>query len=98
MPPQGVVIVGRAREQQVRREKLAEAVVGNGSVLLLSGEEGIGKTALAGWLTQEAAAKRRWGASVFPTTSQQSLAVRWLGRRFRNPQLGWSYVNRRRVG
>ena len=55
------VIVGRERERAVLREELAAAVNGDGRFVLLTGEAGIGKTALAYDLAGEAQA---WGVVV----------------------------------
>ena len=49
--------VGRHREVEVLRAKLAEALAGNGSLALLSGEPGIGKTRLAEELAAAAGAE-----------------------------------------
>ena len=43
----GVVLVGRTLEQILLREELAAACKGSGRLVLLGGEAGIGKTALA---------------------------------------------------
>src|SRR5262245_58488489 len=50
-------LVGRAREQVVLRECLDAALAGQGSLVLIGGEAGIGKTALAEWLLAEAATR-----------------------------------------
>ena len=47
-------LVGRSRELLVLRAQLAEALAGNGSVVLLGGEAGIGKSRLADTLGREA--------------------------------------------
>ena len=47
--------VGRDRELSVLRTHLATAIAGYGSLVLIGGEAGIGKTALAEMLCQEAA-------------------------------------------
>lgn len=54
-------IVGREREQVVLREDLAAVLAGRGRFVLLSGEAGIGKTALAHDLAEQA---ERLGAAV----------------------------------
>ena len=56
--PAGVpapLLVGRARERALLRERLAAACAGQGSLVLIGGEAGIGKTALAEALEQAAA-------------------------------------------
>ncbi len=50
----GVILVGRAREQALLREELAEAMAGRGRLVLLGGEAGIGKTSLARDLARDA--------------------------------------------
>ena len=47
-------LVGRERELAALREHLAAALVGRGSLMLIGGEAGLGKTALAEWLLAEA--------------------------------------------
>jgi DNA-binding CsgD family transcriptional regulator len=53
--PAGPVLVGRDREQAALRNALAAALSGHGSLVLIGGEAGIGKTALAEALLTEAA-------------------------------------------
>src|SRR6188472_4422109 len=55
------LLVGRDREQAALREALAAALAGRGSLVLIGGEAGIGKTTLAEWLLAEATG---WGAGV----------------------------------
>jgi DNA-binding CsgD family transcriptional regulator len=55
------LVVGRAREQVFLREELAAAIGGNGRLILLGGEAGIGKTTLANDIAREATAR---GATV----------------------------------
>src|SRR5262249_4221711 len=49
------LLVGREGEQGILRERLDAALAGRGSLVLIGGEAGIGKTALAEWLRREAA-------------------------------------------
>ena len=51
------LLVGRAREQAWLSHHLAAALAGQGSLVLIGGEAGIGKTALAETLGREAAAQ-----------------------------------------
>ncbi|MDP9375086.1 MAG: AAA family ATPase, partial [Chloroflexota bacterium] len=51
------LLVGRARELTALRARLSAALGGRGSLVLMSGEAGIGKTALVTALAREAAAR-----------------------------------------
>ena len=48
------LLIGREREQAILREHLAAALAGNGSLALIGGEAGIGKTALAEAICRDA--------------------------------------------
>ena len=52
---QAPVLVGREREQGLLGRQLASALAGRGSLVLIGGGGGIGKTALAGAAAREAA-------------------------------------------
>ncbi|HEX5501215.1 MAG TPA: AAA family ATPase [Thermomicrobiales bacterium] len=57
-PPNRVAtLVGREREQALLREALESALAGHGGLVLIGGEAGIGKTALAADLGREAVAR-----------------------------------------
>jgi predicted ATPase len=55
-PDSPPLLVGRSREQGVLREALAAASGGQGRLILLGGDAGIGKTTLARNLSREAVA------------------------------------------
>lgn len=55
------ILFGRERERELLARRLDECLAGRGSLLLISGEAGIGKTTLVEWLGQTAAER---GATV----------------------------------
>jgi len=55
--PLSSALVGRDHELSILRERLAAAIGGHGSLVLIGGEAGIGKTALAETLCHEATAR-----------------------------------------
>ena len=61
-------LVGRARELAALREQLDAALAGHGGLVLIGGEAGIGKTALAEALCREAAERARGCWSGAATT------------------------------
>ncbi|HUG15888.1 MAG TPA: AAA family ATPase [Thermomicrobiales bacterium] len=54
--PQPDDLVGREREQVLLRDRLNAALSGRGSLVLIAGEAGIGKSTLVDWLKNEAEA------------------------------------------
>ncbi len=56
-------LIGRLNEEAMLLSALEHAIAGRGDVVLLAGEAGIGKTALADWLCEEA--QRRGSPSVW---------------------------------
>jgi len=59
--PTAAALVGRDRELALLRDHLAAALAGRGTLVLIGGEAGIGKTALAEALLVEAAAQGEVG-------------------------------------
>ncbi len=57
-PPLESPLVGRERELAMLRASLEKVVAGEGSLILVSGEAGIGKTTLVEWFAGEARAKQ----------------------------------------
>src|SRR3712207_3432131 len=57
LPTRTPALVGRAREQALLRDHFAAARTGAGWLVLIGGEAGIGKTALAEALAREATAR-----------------------------------------
>src|SRR5215211_8930006 len=61
LQPAAESLVGRRREQAALDARLTVALAGRGSLVLVGGEAGIGKSALVSWLAAEA---RQRGARV----------------------------------
>jgi tetratricopeptide (TPR) repeat protein len=80
-------LVGRERELRLAQEALLELAGGNGGVLVVSGEAGLGKTRLLGELRRTGGARARWiegrcvsyGESL-PYWPFQGVLRDWLGR------------------
>src|SRR5262245_34714257 len=54
-------LIGRDREQATLRDALSAALAGRGALVLIGGDTGIGKTALAEWTLAEAAERGMLG-------------------------------------
>ncbi len=62
------LLVGREREQATLRHALDTMLAGHGSLVLISGEAGLGKTTLVEWLTREAESKAASSSRAGVTT------------------------------
>ena len=99
-------LVGREQEQALLREKLAAMLAGRGSLVLIGGEAGIGKTALAEALCREAEEQGALvlvgrcydltrDAALWPVDRSLRAAI---GRRTAMPPLPAAFAERGTVG
>ncbi len=61
-------LVGRERELATLRTRLDAALTGQGGLVVIGGEAGIGKTALAETVCRDAETRGRWSSSGGATT------------------------------
>ena len=78
-PNTPVTLVGRDRELGILRDHLDAALAGHGSLVLIGGEAGIGKTALAEALCREASDRARWSCRAL-LRSHRDTALRPMAR------------------